>query len=101
MDEAKKIFSVALPADHQAAEVVEPSEQSLHLPVPPVAAQWTTVLRELTPIGPMWRNQFNTLGAQRLLQPIAVIGRVADESGAWLDHEAALKRGVHQRHSSA
>jgi hypothetical protein len=38
MDEAEVVFDAAFIADDEAAEVAEPREQPLHLPLPPCTA---------------------------------------------------------------
>ena len=53
LDEAEEVGRVILVARHQPAEVLEPREESLHLPASPVAAQGTAVLRA---VGGGWRD---------------------------------------------
>jgi hypothetical protein len=40
---AEEILDVVLPADDQAAKMVQPSKESFHSPTPAVAPQWATV----------------------------------------------------------
>ncbi len=51
VDEAEKVFEAALIAGHQAAEVMQPGEQALDFPAPPVAPQLPSVLVRLPTIG--------------------------------------------------
>ena len=92
MDEAEKVFRAALPADHQAAEVMRPGEQALDFPAPPVTPQWPPVLARLAAIGAVGGDKLNAIFQQRLVQPVAVIGLIANQPLGRLRHEPSFQR---------
>jgi len=80
---------VVLPTDHQTTEPVQPGKEPLDVPAFAVAAQGTTVLRGLAPHGIVRRDQFDVVfPLEPLVQPVAVIGAVADQPGRELVEEA-------------
>jgi len=94
MDEAEVVERVALVADHQPAEVAEPSEEPLNLPAPPIAPQGPAILGlGALPTASMWRNHFNAEFQERLVQGVSVVGAVADDSLGQLVDEAGVEGG--------
>jgi hypothetical protein len=60
---------------------MEPSEKSFHSPTSAIAAQWTPVLSWCSSLAAMWRDHLNAIVFGQLsVQPVAVIGFVADQS---------------------
>ena len=96
MDEAEEVFEMALVADHQTPEVLQPCAAPRHLPASPLAAQWAAVLGEMMAVGAMRRDEFNACFAQRVIESIAVVGHVADASHRRLNYESLLKGGRRQ-----
>jgi hypothetical protein len=82
LDHGEKISLVIFPPHHDAAKIMEPSEQALNLPAAAVATQRAAVLGDgLAAVPTVWRDQLHAQGfAQALVQRIAVIGFVADQS---------------------
>lgn len=91
MDEVEEVFDTAFMADEEATEVVEPGEGPVNLPAPPIAARLATGLADMATVGPMRRNQLDASFAQRVVQPIAVVGHVVDEPDWRLDRELPLR----------
>src|SRR5215472_3263227 len=82
LNKTEVVLGVIFIADHQAAEVVEPGEQSFHFPPALEAAQGTSVLSDA--LGPaalaVWSNH---LGAELLqnfmVQRITVVSLIANK----------------------
>jgi len=95
MKQGQEVGSVILPASDQAAVVMEPSEQPFDLPASPVAAQPTAILG----CGPrarrvVRRDQFQAVAfAQPLIQGIAVVSAVADQSLREVGEETLFEGG--------
>lgn len=76
------------PANHDAAVVMEPGEQPFDLPAASISAQRSAVLRESFAAPRMVRRDHldAILLAQARIEPIAVVGTIADQPfGQWLD----------------
>ena len=96
MDEAEKVLDVVFPSGDESAEVVHPREEPLHLPSSFVASQWTSVLRLAAPTA-IRRNQFDAVRfLEFFIEPIRVVGFVADESGGQLVKETSGKNLFHK-----
>lgn len=81
--------------DHETTEVVQPGEQSLHLPSPLVATQRSAVLSGgLAAVVAVRRDQLYALGSQLPIEAIAVISSVPDESLRGLFGEALLESAL-------
>ena len=92
MYEGEEVFDVIFVAGHQAAEVVQPSEQSLDFPSMSVPAQRSTVLSRLSDaIVLVRRDHGNTMRLKLCIQPVAVVGAVADQSLGSGCNKALLK----------
>ncbi len=81
---------MVLPAGHQPAKVMEPSEKSLDSPTSAVAAKRATILRRCSPLSTMRCDHFDaiTLG-QISIQAVTVICFVANQS-CWKAVEEAV-----------
>lgn len=89
---------MAFPAGDESAEVVEPREQALDLPAAAVAAQNATVLGLLALSGPaVGRDELDPTGPQPLIQRVAVIGSVADQSLGSVLEESVVDRLLGER----
>jgi hypothetical protein len=60
----EKVLGESLISHDQSPKVLEPRKESLDLPTPSVATQWTTVLRSVRSRLPMWRNQLHASPGQ-------------------------------------
>jgi len=81
VDEAEEVLDVVFPAGNEAAEVVHPGEEPLHLPSSLVASQWASVLRLAAPPA-IGRDQLDAVFLfEFFVEPIGVVGFVADEPG--------------------
>jgi len=91
----EKVIRVALPARDDAPEVVVPGEEPLDLPTPPSPAQRPTVLRACPTMRKMWSDQFDVVGGgEMLVEAIAIVGFVADQTLRELFEETRGERGV-------
>src|SRR5450755_4858111 len=89
VDEAEKVLDVVFPSGDESAEVVHPGEKPLHLPSSLVASQGASVLRLAAPAA-IRRDQFDAVVLFELLvEPVGVIGFVADEPGGEFVEEAS------------
>ena len=98
MDEAEEVFEMAFVANHQAAEILQPSEEPLNLPSPAVTAQRATILSEVVTVGPMRGDELDSLFEQRLIQPVAVVSHIADKPRRRVGHKSLFQRGRPQRY---
>ena len=95
MNHPEKVIRVALPARDDAPEVVVPGEEPLDLPTPPSPAQRPTVLRACPTMRKMWSDQFDVVGGgEMLVEAIAIVGFVADQTLRELFEETRGERGV-------
>lgn len=80
VDEAEVVERVALIAYDQAAEVAQPREEALHLPIPLVAAQWATFLGlGAFPAAPVRRDHLDPQLHERLVERTSIVGPIPDE----------------------
>ena len=81
LDEAQEVGCVILMARQDTTKVLQPGEQPLDSPASLVTAQCPTVLRDRAyPIGAMRGDQFDSVLIEGIVQFVAVIGFVADQS---------------------
>jgi hypothetical protein len=101
MHESLKVSGMILIANDQAAKVKQPRKEALHFPASFVAAQGPSVLGARVPVGSVGRDHFDPkLLHQLLIQSVAVVGFVPDQSFRYLGHHAFFQRGFHQLHFS-
>jgi hypothetical protein len=92
VDEAEEVLDVVLPSSHEAAEVVHPGEQPLHLPAFSVTAELAAILGSASPPAPIGRNQFDSILCGELrVERVRVVGFVADEPGREFIEKASGK----------
>ena len=91
----EEIFWVVLPASDDATIIMEPSKKTLDFPAATVAAQRATILRDgFAAVPAVRRDQFHAqMFADPLIQRIAVVGFVADQSLRCFAQESSLERG--------
>jgi len=100
VDKALEVLGVVLVAHNQSAEVKKPSEESLNLPAPNVAAQRPSILSRST-LGSVRRNHFGAIILhQGLIQPITVIGLVPNQALGDIRHDSFFECRFHQLHFS-
>src|SRR5271154_3291565 len=95
LDHREKIFRVIFPAHHDAAKIMKPGEQALDFPTAAVATQRATVLGDrLAAVPAVRRDELHAQGVpQSLVQRIAVIGFVADQSRGRFWEKSLLEGG--------
>src|ERR1019366_8587388 len=99
LNHPEEILWVILPANDDATIIMEPSKQAFDFPATTVAAQGATVLRDWSaPVPAVRSDPFHTeMFAYPLIQPIAVVGFIADQSLRCFAEESALERGFDER----
>src|SRR5664280_1239823 len=96
VNEAEEVFDVVFPAGYEAAEIVQPGEEPLHLPASFVAPQLASVLGFAAPPA-IGSDQLDAVLLFELrVEPVRVVGFVADEPGRELVEEASGKNLFHQ-----
>ena len=96
---AEEVAFVMFPTADQSAEVVEPGEEPLDSPAAAVTAQFAAILSVLAAAGVLvGRDESNAVFLpQALVERIAVVGFIADQSLRCFAQEAALERGFDER----
>ena len=99
LNHPEEILWVVLPASDDTTIIMEPSKQAFDFPAATVAAQRAAVLGDWpAPVPAMRRDQFHAeLCAYALIQRIAVVGFIADQSLRDFAEEAALECGLDER----
>lgn len=91
VDETEEVLDVVFPSRDEAAEVVHPREETLHLPALAVAAQLASILTPAS-IAPVGRNHLDVVFlAERAVERVRVVGFVADEPGGEFVEKASGK----------
>ena len=91
--ESGEVGGVSLIASDQAAGVLEPGEEPLHFPPSFVTAERPPVLGDVHTVAPMGRDELHVEGGQGAIEPIAVIGGVANQT-RWILWEKASVQGL-------
>jgi hypothetical protein len=91
----EEIFGVIFPAHDDAAKIMEPGEQAFDFPAAAIATQRAPVLGDrLATVPAVRRDQLHAKGvAQALVQRIAVVGFVANQSCRSFSEESLLESG--------
>lgn len=90
MQKAREIGGVPLIPGDESSRILQPGKEAFDFPTAFIAAQGASILREVDPIGPMRRNQLDAAVGEVLVEPIAVIGGIADESRGILAQETGV-----------
>ena len=86
---------MTFPARDDAAEVVKPGEEPLDFPPSPFTAQRPAILRGRPTMGVVGRDEFDVVRrGEMLIQLVAVVGAIADQTGRERVDEARRERGV-------
>lgn len=92
LDEAQIVLGVALPACDQAAVVVEPRKQTFDLPAPFRSSQRAAVLGRSDAVASMRGDQLDVpFSLELLVQPIAVVGAISDQSADGIGKERVVE----------
>jgi len=95
MNHPEEVIRIPLPARDDAAEVMKPGEEAFDLPAPAIATQRSAILGASAPVWPMRSNQFDVvLGGEMVIEPIAIVRFVADQSVGECLEETRRKGGV-------
>ncbi len=98
VDEAEEVFGVALVADGDAAEALEPREEALHLPAALVSAEGAKVLGETLAIRSIRSDQLDSpLLREPRIERVAVVSGVSDKALWELGEEAVIKGSLDER----
>src|SRR5271156_1051391 len=95
LNHREEVFRVIFPTHHDATKIMKPGEQAFDFPAATIAAQRATVLGDgLAAVPSVRRDQLDAQGVtQALVQRIAVVGFVADQSRGSLSEESLLEGG--------
>src|SRR5260370_11851140 len=95
LNHPEEILWVGLPANDDATIIMEPSKQALNFPATTITAQGAAVLGDGSAAVPaVWLIQLRMeLFAYPLIQRIAVVGFIADQSLRCFAEESPLERG--------
>ena len=98
-DEGEIVVENTIMANLNSSEVLQPGKQALNLPTFFISAQRTPILSgRFLPVGLVRSDQLDALLLQALIQQVAVISFVTDQS-FWLFFGEPLLQGVfHQGH---
>lgn len=88
---------MVFPSGDEATEVMQPCEESFHLPPSAIAAQLTSVLGLLSSPAPVGSDHFDVvLGGEFCVERVRVVGFVADEPSRELVEEAGGQNVFHK-----
>ena len=91
----RKLFGITFPARDDAAKVVKPREEALDFPSAAFATERSAVLRRGATMGAVGGDEFNVVGrGEMLIQPVTVVGAVANQSRGECFDEPRRERGV-------
>src|ERR1700730_13207267 len=99
LNHPEEILWVVFPANDDATIIMEPSEQTLDFPATAIAAQHAAVLGDRSaPIPAVRRDQLHMeTFADPLIQRIAVVGFITNQSFRRFVEDSALERGFDER----
>lgn len=88
-------MGITFPARDDAAKVVKPRKEPLDFPSAPFAPERSAVLRYRATMGAVGCDEFNVVGlGEMLIQPVTVVGAVANQSRGEVFDEPRRERGV-------
>ncbi len=79
MEKPGEIGGASFVASDEAPGVLQPREEALDFPPPFVAPQGTAILGEVDAITAMRGNEFDIVGGEFAVEPVAVVGGIADQ----------------------
>ena len=86
----EKLRGATLIAGDQSTGVLEPGEEPFDFPAALIPAEWTPILREMHPIRAVGGNQLDAARGEGLVEAIAVVGGVTNQSGRIVGQEAGV-----------
>jgi hypothetical protein len=91
----EEIVWVAFPADHDAAIVMQPRKQAFDFPSTAITPQHAAILGLSSGAhGPVWRDHLDAVVLhQPLIEAVAVVGPVADQSFGEVGEESLFEGG--------
>lgn len=97
LQHAEEVLDVILPTGDQPAGVVQPGEEAFDLPATAGSTQRASVLGRRAPAAAMPGDHLDAvLLAQDLIEGIAVVAAVADQSIGEFGEEAGVEGGGHE-----
>lgn len=97
LDHAEEIGGVPFPSRGESAEVLQPGEQPFKLPAAKIPPQWSAIL-SFSSFAPIGSDHFDAmLILESLIQRIAVVGFVADQSFGQSGNMSLVERVFDQR----
>ena len=97
VDEAEEVLDAVFPSGDEAAEVVHPGEEPLHLPSPAISAQRASILSSAFAPAPVGRDHLDVVfDGELFIERVRVVSFVSDEPGGELVEEAAGKNLFHK-----
>ena len=91
VQEAGEIGGAPLIPRDESPRVLQPGKEPFDFPAALIAAEGTAILSEVDPVRPMGGDELDAARGQGLVEPIAVIGRVADEPRGIVGEEARVR----------
>ena len=79
MQKAGEIGGAPLISGDESPGILQPGKEPFDFPAALIAAQGASILRDVHPVGPMRGDQFDAAVGEALVEPITVIGGIADE----------------------
>jgi len=97
MDEAKEVFDMVFPSGDEAAVVLHPGKDAFDLPSASIAAERSAILCPLLAVASVGRDHLDVvLACELFIEPVRVVGLVADESCGPLVEEASGQNIFHK-----
>ena len=90
MQKSAEIRSAPFVPGDQPTGVLEPGKETFDFPTALVAAQLTAILRQMHPIRPVGGNHLDAARGEGLVEAIAVVGGVTNQSGRIVGQEAGV-----------
>lgn len=90
VQKADEIGGAALIPGDESAIVLKPRKEPFDFPAALISTKRAPILREIDPIRPMRGDQLDAAGGERLVEAVAVIGRIADEPRRIVGQEAGV-----------
>lgn len=97
LQHAEKVLDVILPAGDEPAGVVQPGEEAFDLPATTGATQRASILSRGATAAAMPGDHLDVvLFAQDLIEDVAVVAAIADQSVGEFREEAGVEGGGHE-----
>lgn len=90
VQKAGEIGGTSLIPRDESPRVLQPGKKPFDFPAAFISAQRAAILREVDPVGPMRGDQLDAAVSQALVEPITVIGGIADEPCGMVGQETGV-----------